>query len=203
MPVAPKTPGRALDEPVQVDADGMALLARVADHEVAVLVRVAEDLGDVAAGGQADRGVVRRHGLDRQRARLFFGVFLRPGGVFRRVRFGAALQHQGRQDLQVGVERLAVQGLGQGGRQARLALLIREARVGGAELQVGHQPVELPVAARDDHEGPFLDFLGRHGQPGAQDFPSIHRQRYNQWVSSYHSYFSPQNKLEENFEIRF
>ena len=63
-----------------------------------------------------------------------------------------------------------MQGLGQGGRQARLGLLIGEARVGGAELQVGDQAVELPVAARDDHERAFLHFLGRHGQPGAQGF---------------------------------
>ena len=63
-----------------------------------------------------------------------------------------------------------MQGLGQGGRQARFALLIREAWVGGAQLQVGHQAVELPVAAGDDHEGAFLDFLRRHNQPGPQGF---------------------------------
>ena len=53
-----------------------------------------------------------------------------------------------------------MQGLGQGGRQARFALLVGEARVGGAELQVGDQAVELPVAAGDDDEGAFLYFLG-------------------------------------------
>ena len=46
---------RALDEFVQVDADGMSLLAGVADDEIALLIRVAEDLGDVALVGQRDR----------------------------------------------------------------------------------------------------------------------------------------------------
>ena len=133
-------------------------------------VRVAEDLGDVAAGGQADRGMVRRHGLDRERARRLSACSCAQAAYSGVAGFGAALEHQGRQDLQVGVERLPVQGLGQGGRQARLGLLVREARVGGAQLQVGDQAVELPVAAGDDDEGAFLHFLRGDGQPGAEGF---------------------------------
>ena len=43
---------RALHEFVQVDADGMSLLAGVADDEVAFLARVAENGGDVGLGRQ-------------------------------------------------------------------------------------------------------------------------------------------------------
>ncbi len=39
---------RALDEFVQVQADRMALLAGVADDEVAAFLALAEDLGDIA-----------------------------------------------------------------------------------------------------------------------------------------------------------
>ncbi len=63
-----------------------------------------------------------------------------------------------------------MQGLRQGGRQARLGLFVGEARVGGAKLQIGDQAVELPIAAGDDDECTFLDFLRRDGQPCAEDF---------------------------------
>ncbi len=58
--------------------------------------------------------------------------------------------------------------LREGGRQACLGLFVGEARVGGAQLQVGHQAVELPVPGFDDHESALLHFLGRDRQPGAE-----------------------------------
>ena len=123
-------------------------------------------------GGQAHRGVVRRHGLDRQRAR---GLGSADGTPARRwysggAGFGPALEHQGGQDFQVGVQGLPVERGGQLGRQARLGLLIGEARVGGAQLQVGDQPVELPVAALDHHEPALLHGLGRDGQAHVEVF---------------------------------
>jgi hypothetical protein len=56
------------------------------------------------------------------------------------------------------------------GRQARLGLLIGEARVGGAQQQVGNQPIELPFAGLDHHEPALLHGLGRHGEAHVQVF---------------------------------
>ncbi len=56
------------------------------------------------------------------------------------------------------------------GRKARLALLVRKARVGSAQLQVGHQPVEEPVPALDHHKPAFLHLVRRDRQPHAQVF---------------------------------
>ncbi len=184
-----KDAGRALDEFVQVDADRMSLFAGVTDGEIGLLRRVAEDLGDVTAGSQLDRGMVRRHGLDRQGMRRVVGMLSGPGSISRVVRLRPALEHQGRQDLQGRVKRLSMQGLRQARRQAGLGLLVGEARVGGAELKVGHQAIELPIPAGDDHEGAFLYFLRRDGQAGPEGILSARHRQYTQLVSSYLSFF--------------
>ena len=52
----------ALHEFLQVEADRVALLAGVADDEIALVVRVAEDLGDIAGArpGAPGRGAAGR-----------------------------------------------------------------------------------------------------------------------------------------------
>ena len=49
---------RALDELVHIDADRMSLLAGIADDEIGLIGRVAEDLGDVALRSQTHPGVM-------------------------------------------------------------------------------------------------------------------------------------------------
>jgi len=163
----------SLDEALEIDADWMVLLTGAANDEVTFLFRFSEDLGDVALARQARIRVVRGQGLDRHRTRFFllaaFERFL-PGGVGRRIHFRPAFKHQGGQHDQVGEKRLAVQQTGQAGRQAVLALLVREARVGGAKLQISGDAVELPVAALNHDEAALLDLLGGHGQPDIQVF---------------------------------
>ncbi len=169
----PKDARRALDEFFQVQHHRVLLLARVADHKAAFFFRFAENFGDIALAGQAHRGMVLRHGLDRQQARLGPQAeldFLQPAGVARAARLWAALQHQGRQDFQVGEQGLAMQQSRQLGWQTRLGLLVSEARVGRAKLQIGDQAIELPVAALGDHKRAFLDLLGRDGQPDTEIF---------------------------------
>ena len=47
----------------------MTLLTGVANNEVARVIGVAKDLGDIALARQVDRGVMGRDGLDRQGVR--------------------------------------------------------------------------------------------------------------------------------------
>ena len=56
----------------------------------------------------------------------------------------------------------------QAGWQARFALFVGEARVGGAQEQVGDQAIELPIAGLDDDEAAFLDLLRRDGEAHLQ-----------------------------------
>src|SRR3972149_9813323 len=58
--------GGTLDKLIQVEADGMALLASIADGKVAAFFGFAEDFGDIAGGGQPDWGMVSGDGLNRQ-----------------------------------------------------------------------------------------------------------------------------------------
>jgi len=93
----------------------MVLLARVANHEVATLVLIAKDLGNVALIRQIDLGMMRGHVLDWQDARRFLQTGIDhalPILEIGRTRFGADLEHQVRQDLQIGVERLAIERFG-------------------------------------------------------------------------------------------
>ena len=168
VPVAPKIPDERWTKRVQVHADRVVLLPGGADLEVPCLAFLAEDFGHVARAGQADRGVVRRDGLDRQRAQRLVRVSGDPGRVVGRPGIGSALEHQRGQDLQVGVQGLPVQQAGELRGQAALALLVGKARVGSAQLQVGHQAVEHPVPALDDDKAAFLHALRRNGQPHAQ-----------------------------------
>jgi hypothetical protein len=89
----------------------MVLFARIADHEIAFLVRVTEDLGHIPGRGQKSFGVVGWDGFDRHGARFFLYAAVDgfpPGGVFGGVRFRPAVQHQRRQHDQVGIQGLAV-----------------------------------------------------------------------------------------------
>ncbi len=165
-PSSAKHPGRALHEFLQVQAHRQILLPSVADDEVFGFFAFTEYFGNIPGAGPAYRGVVRRHGFNRHWAALS----LLPKGKFWAARVGPTLQHERRQNFQVGVQGLAVQQPCQPRRQASLALLVGKARVGCAELQVGYQAIKLPVAALNDHEGAFLDILRWDGQPHAQVF---------------------------------
>jgi hypothetical protein len=114
-------------------------------------------------------------------------MFRGPGFVLGRPGFGSALEHQGGQDLEVGVERLTVQGVGQDGRQARLGLLVGKARVGGPKLEIGDQTIKLPVARFDDDKCPFLYFLRGDGQPGAERLFQSAADDVANWVVFAHS----------------
>ena len=122
---------------------------------------------------QAHRGVVRRDGLHRQRARLG----LSPRSIASCQRLYSGVPGSGpRSSISAGSTSRLVYSVcpcsscARLGRQALLALLVGEARVGRAQLQVGHQPVEQPVAALDHHETAFLHLLGRDRQPDVQVF---------------------------------
>ncbi len=158
---------RALDELIQVDADRVSLLAGGADDEVALLPGVPEDAGDVLGAGQAHGGVVRGHGLDRDGGGVF-GVGRAPSGVGGRKLIRADVLHQRGEDLQVGVEGLPVEQVGEVGRQAGAGLLVREAGVGGPELEVGDEAIEAVAAGLDHHEAAFLDLERVNGEAGVE-----------------------------------
>ncbi len=163
----------ALDELLQVDADGVILLAGVADDEVAALALFAEDLGDVTFVRQVDLGMVRRHVLDGQDARRVFetGVdHALPVLVIGRAGLGSDLEHQVGQHLQVGVERLTIKSFGDLRRIPDPGLLISKALVGGAEDDIHDDAVVVPVPALDDDERAFLDLLRRDRKPHAEVF---------------------------------
>ncbi len=111
---------------------------------------------------------MRGNGLDGHRPRRAIRMRLRPEGILWRRRVGPALEHQCRQDLKVGEERLPLQGLGQHGRKTLLGLLIGEARVGGAQLHVGDEAVEQVGAALDHDEGALLDGARVDGEAHAE-----------------------------------
>jgi len=160
----------ALDEALQVKADGVALFDGVADDEVGPPF-LAEDGGHVGGVGRARRRVVGGHGLDR----LWPGVLLAavdtrlPLGPLRRGQLRPQVEHQCRVDGQRGVERLAVEGAAHDRRQP-VGLLVGEARVGRAQLQVGDEAVVAVAAALADDEAAFLDSVGRNGQADAEPF---------------------------------
>ena len=102
-----KDAGGALDKLLQVQADRQALLAGVADDEIAFFLGVAKNCCHVACLGPPHLGMVGWHGLDRDGGGIFH-VLLAPGGITRAARIGADLEHQRGHDFQVGIERLPV-----------------------------------------------------------------------------------------------
>ena len=52
--------------------------------------------------------------------------------------------------------------------KALLGLLIRKARIGGSQQDIGNQAVIAPLPAVHDHKCTFLHCLGRHGQACVQ-----------------------------------
>jgi len=124
--------------------------------------------GDVAAGGQPHLGMVRWHVLTGSGAAAFRRV-LRPRGVIRRGGSGRA--RASRRRISNWCRASARARPGQGGRQARFALLIREAWVGGAQLQVGHQAVELQSPLGMTTKAPGLPAAGTISR--AARIPSI------------------------------
>ncbi len=100
--------GGALDELFKVQANRQALLASVADDEVALFRWVAEDGRYIAGLGAPHQGMMRRDGFNRDGCGVD-QVRLAPGGVARAAWIGSDLEHQRGQHFQVGVERLPVE----------------------------------------------------------------------------------------------
>ncbi len=163
---SPKNAAGALHQPPQVQLHRVGLFDGVADDEVA-----GEEQLYVLWLGQAGHGVVRRHSFDRLWANAPLFHLLLPvqvaGGIFLWV--GAAVHHQRGVDVQRGIERLAQEQLAQRGLQAN-RLLVGEARVGGAQLQVGDQAEITPVAAVTDHEAAFLHLICGYRQAHVEPF---------------------------------
>ena len=118
----PKDPGadlsaedarRSLHQPGEVDADRVILLAGMADDEVGAFAGHAEDLGDVPFRGKAHRRVMRRHGLHRPGPGGAALQRVQPSIVAGRAGLGPAFEHQGREHLENGVQRLIGQRLRQ------------------------------------------------------------------------------------------
>ncbi len=149
----------------------MILLTRVPDHKIAFLVRVTEDLGDIALIRQRHHRMVRRHILDGQNARCILQARIDlalPILILRRAQFGTHLQHQIRQHLKVRIQRLSMQCLGDMRRETHLRLFVRKARVRRTQLDVGHDPIIIPPSALDDDKRPLLNLLRRDSKPHAE-----------------------------------
>ena len=163
-----KNAGGTLHKFLQIHADRVTLFAGVADDEMLpYLLRVAEDLGHITGCGQADGSMMGRDGFDRQR--VCPGRDWLPSiGRNRACRVLGRDPASALAGLPGWYRASARAAAGNRRRQAQFALLIGKARIGRAQLQIGDQAVELPVAAVDDHKTAFLDFLRGDGQPDVQ-----------------------------------
>ena len=104
---------------------------------------------------------MRGHVLDRSRSRWSFSPALMASAIghIRACPVLVRVRASARAALRDWCRASVHAGLWPEGRADGFGLLIGKARVGGAELDVGHDAVILPVAAADDGKGALLHVL--------------------------------------------
>ena len=145
----------------------MSLLTGVTNDKILRFILLPEYFSDIPRSRQVNLRMVWGDGLHRQRVWLLsqtkfdpFSPALVARQVQRRIR--STLQHQRRQHLEVGIERLPVQELGEIRRQSQLTLFICKAWVSSTQQQVCHQAIEHPITTPDNYKCPLLHLLGWH-----------------------------------------